>query len=155
MIYLPRPYRFCLPHFEEELHFTNLPNESMEELIYRVVPNWPVEFRHLLPDGLIPRVMMEPGAGEEDGFLSYQGPDGLLIDARIHRKLRRKFFDVPEINQDRDPWRKGSLSLVFLQDGARHIIIQQRRQNRMKMTKAQWRGYTLLYCDPLLDLPRA
>lgn len=138
-----------------ELIFTGLPGETMQDLILRVVPNWPVELRHLLPDGLVPRVMLEPNQGDEDGYLAFQTREGLQVEARIHRKLRRKFFDVPEISQDRDCWRKGSVTLLFFQNGDKNIIIQPRRGNRTKLTKTQWRGYTLLYHDPSLNLPRA
>lgn len=146
--YLPRPYRFCLPRFEEDLIFTNLFNESMEDVINRVVPNWPTEYRHLLPDGLIPRVMMEPASGEEDGYMSHEAPDGLHIEVRIHRKPRRKFFDSSEGHRDQDPWTRGSLTLMFFQTGDKTMVIQQRRGNRMKLTKLAWRGYTCFYSSP-------
>lgn len=150
--YLPKPFTFYAPSFKDEYVFVGLPYETMEDLIRRVRPNWDDVHQHLLPEGVIPRVMLKPDVGSEDGYFGLQTKEGLQVEGRIHRKERRKFFDAAEEHQDKDPWRRGTMTLMFFETGDRTIVIQERRGNRMKLTKSHWVGYTLTYKNALLQL---
>lgn len=143
---MPRPYVYYYPVFEENLVYTNLYNETMEDLLTRVHKNWPGELQHCIPDGLAPRLLHCPEDGKEDGYFSVTTVEGLKIEVRVHRKPRRKFFDVSQ-QATRDPWTKFSITLMFYDVGDRTIVVQPRKGNRMGVAVNSWRGYTLFFVD--------
>lgn len=144
LTYMPRPFRFYVPSFEEKKVYTSLPDEPAQTFIHRVSANWDGWMGFILTEQLILRIQVCPGPGTVPSF-EFHTKEGLKITANIHREFRKKFYDVATVHQDKDPWRKGSLTIMFFQDGLKMMVLQARRGPRMPYATDQWQGYTLFF----------
>lgn len=139
--YLPQ-YR---PDFTNRMTYTSLVNENMESMMLRVrgcLEKWA---QFCIPDELILRTAHCPEHGEQDGEFEIQTKEVMNISVVIHKKERKRFFDVEKVNPT-DPWQAGNVTLMFLPEGLRMMVYQERKGcQRMPYAKQYWRGYTIFF----------